>query len=1521
MSGFLHRAADGRTHTTCGVARVLRVIVTLRAGLMVCVGALAASVACMAGTPEALGATGHAFVSRLSEAPVGAGLVRPGAVAVERSSGEVFVGDRGSGYVDVYSASGEYETQFGEGFIDPAGIAVDESNGDVYVAEPVEGAVLVYEPEGAGGYRLLARWSGLGTPGKEFGVLSGVAVDDSSGPSAGNVYVVESSAVDVQGGAVDVFHPKPNPPEGEGEEGVYVRRLSGGKLEGPNGVAVSPVSGRVLVADSAVGAIYAYGPEGSYEEKLTGKSSPYGSFVKGAPVGDVAGVGAGESSGDFYVAEAERHVVSQYGPSGEWEGWITSTPSGSLGEPSGVALNASGEVSVADAGLGLVDRYATGSVVPSVETGKIAKSAVTRTSAVLPGSIDGEGEPCAYRFQYGETEALGSETSVQAAGTTLQSVSATVGGLQAGRAYFYRIVGEDAGGASYGLVRELQTPAAVEALMSGPVDSVQPEAVMLTGSLKREGLQTHYYFQYGTSEAYGQQIPEPPGLVAPAPLEKEEKEARTLEASVTGLTANTLYHYRLVAENQYGKTYGQDRTFTTSGPPRITYEPTGGVGQSEATIHAKVDPDQFATTYRFEYGETTAYGDEAPEGGAAIGSGLSPVAVSAALSGLKVGRAYHFRVVAENSAGTTIGADQTLSTVSSATVDGTYATGLGSGEATLHASIDPLGNDTRFYFQYGTQSCQVNPSACMDSPEPPGQDIGAGSEGVASEVKLTGLTAGTTYHYHVLASNSLGVSEGPERTFTTPEKEEGSSFALADKRAWELVTPVDKGAAPVEALTREGGLILASGDGDALTYLVGNALGETVEGNRSPSWQQVLATRGVSSWTSQDIATPSSRAKGARAGHVPEYQFFDTSLSSALVEPVTRGSEAEPPLVPGVKQATIYLRDDATGAFSALVSEANTPAGTQFGGVVRFVSATPDLTHVVIDSGVALTGKGSAAGLYEWSGGVLRFVSVLPNGAPASPVKLGFYNVVAHAISSDGSRILFTKNEESTDAGHLYLRDVVKGQTVKLDAAQGLPEPPKGSAQFQWSSSDGSRVLFTDKRRLTADSTAEPTEPSSADLYECVIVEERGRIKCDLKDLTVDPGAHAGVQYFIFGASEDGSSVYLVAHGVFASNQNGHGETARADQDNLYELHDEGDGWSRTFVATLSGEDSQEWEGAHEADSAYLTARVSPNGRYLAFMSSVPLTGYDNVDANPEAKGARDEEVFLYDSATASLRCVSCDPSGARPEGVLDAEESGEGVGLLVDRIGVWLGHRLAGSIPGWTAQSLSGALFQSRYLSDEGRLFFNSPEDLVPAAQNRKEDVYEYEPAGVGSCQSPTGGCVSLISGGASDRESAFIEATPDASNVFFLTDSKLLPQDTDTAYDIYDARECTVLSGCFSPPAAEEAPCAETEACRPAEPAQPIPGVTWATATIGASGNIVSQPPPRPAKQGVQARKASRPLTRAQKLTRALRGCRKRYAHSKHRRERCERSARKRYAAKHTSNKRAKPNARKPSSKGKGR
>ena len=159
----------------------------------------------------------------------------------------------------------------------------------------------------------------------------------------------------------------------------------------------------------------------------------------------------------------------------------------------------------------------------------------------------------------------------------------------------------------------------------------------------------------------------------------------------------------------------------------------------------------------------------------------------------------------------------------------------------------------------------------------------------------------------------------------------------------------------------------------------------------------------------------------------------------------------------------------------------------------------------------------------------------------------------------------------------------------------------------------------------------------------------------------------------------------------------------------------------------------------------------------------------------------------------ASLRCASCDPTGARPVGVFDTQEAGEGLGLLVDQRKVWIGRWIAGNVPGWTAQESRQRAVSVALPTQRRTAVLQQPRRSRAAATNHKEDVYEYEPNGAGSCQSATGGCVSLISSGSSSRESAFVEATPSGSDVFFLTAAQLLPQDTDTAFDIYDARVCT--------------------------------------------------------------------------------------------------------------------------------
>ena len=472
------------------------------------------------------------------------------------------------------------------------------------------------------------------------------------------------------------------------------------------------------------------------------------------------------------------------------------------------------------------------------------------------------------------------------------------------------------------------------------------------------------------------------------------------------------------------------------------------------------------------------------------------------------------------------------------------------------------------------------------------------------------------------------------------------------------------------------------------------------------------------------------------------------------------------------------------------------------------------------------------------------------------------------------------------------MRDMTRKETVQLDTAEPGAEGGLGTAEFQTASEDGSRVFFTDTQRLTIGSTASGRTP---DLYEFELAGGGGPLVGKLTDLTVDTdaGESADVLGTIPGASEDGSYAYFVANGVLGDGAE-HGATRGNCKEagspalktcNLYVAHYDGTSWTTTFIAALSGEDAPDWADG-QADLTDLTSRVSPSGRFLAFMSERSLTGYDNRDTN---SGEPDEEVFLYDANSDRLVCASCNPTGARPSGVFDSLEH-EPIGAG-DR--VWTGHWLAGNIPGWTPSRLGGALYQSRYLSNGGRLFFNSSDTLVPQDTNGLENVYEYEPPGVGDCEGSSetfsersGGCVGLISSGTSSEESAFLDASASGDDVFFLTTSPLVPQDVDSSYDVYDAHVCSASAPCAAsstgPP-----PCATADSCRVAPALQPGIFGPSGSATFSGAGNVAP----------LVAKLTLKSLTAAQKLANALKGCKKKPTKK---RVVCESRAKKRYKAK---------------------
>jgi hypothetical protein len=194
-------------------------------------------------------------------------------------------------------------------------------------------------------------------------------------------------------------------------------------------------------------------------------------------------------------------------------------------------------------------------------------------------------------------------------------------------------------------------------VVTEPASSVAPTTATLNGKVNPDGFAvSECKFEYGTTEAYG-------STSAPCtPAPGSGTSAVAVSAAISGLAQNTTYHFRIFTKNANGESKGADRTFTTTVPIVVT-EPATAVTQTSATVNATVNPNGIPVSEcRFEYGPSTVYGSSAPCA-QSLGSGTSPVPVSAALESLAEGTTYHFRIVATDANGTSFGSDRTFTTL------------------------------------------------------------------------------------------------------------------------------------------------------------------------------------------------------------------------------------------------------------------------------------------------------------------------------------------------------------------------------------------------------------------------------------------------------------------------------------------------------------------------------------------------------------------------------------------------------------------------------------------------------------------------------------------------------------------------------------------------------------------------------------------------------------------------------------------------------------------------------------------
>jgi hypothetical protein len=661
-------------------------------------------------------------------------------------------------------------------------------------------------------------------------------------------------------------------------------------------------------------------------------------------------------------------------------------------------------------------------------------------------------------------------------------------------------------------------------------------------------------------------------------------------------------------------------------------------------------------------------------------------------------------------------------------IEGIWVANVTATSASMRAEVDPGGPSTSYFFEYLTEAAYVEAgeefTEATRAPPSGTAFLGYGNEILYAFQHLSSLAPDTSYVYRLTAENSVGTAISRPRIFTTQSVTPGA--VLADNRAWEMVSPVDKNGGGIQAAGENagGGVLQAAAQGGAITYSSSSSFGEGPVG--APPASQYISRRTESGWTTQNITTFAlSGSYGNEPRGVP-YQLFAPDLGSGLLlngEPCRgegSGCPVDNPPLPGTEAPAgyqnYYVRNDEGAAFTALLTPLSAPylALSPSTFRVRFVAASPDLRHVVLSTCAKLTADATevagsegcepaATNLYLWSAGQPELE--LLNAAPGATIA-----AQRDSVSTDGSRVYFLEGQK------LYLRD---SGTIDL-VAEGE------ELEFETATADGSTALYLKEGHLYSYSAA---SHSSSDLTPL--------------------GGVVGV----LGASEDGSIVYY---------QDGNG----IERTN-------GSPTPTTIAPVPQAAQPSDFLPGTAAGMGKGTARVSGDGEQLLFLSkqSQALSGYDDTDASSPvacglAGGVCDSEVYFYEAAAEEMICVSCNPSGSRPLGP----------------------SVIPGAIANGTTAGSTEA-YEPRALSADGRrLFFESVDDLLPSDTNMRPDVYEWEAHSEEGCTSPRG-CLSLISSGRGEDGASFVDATASGEDAFFLTDQSLVRRDPGSP-DIYDAR-----------------------------------------------------------------------------------------------------------------------------------
>ncbi len=288
-------------------------------------------------------------------------------------------------------------------------------------------------------------------------------------------------------------------------------------------------------------------------------------------------------------------------------------------------------------------------------------------------------------------------------------------------------------------------------------------SAVLTGYVAPNGVDTTYWFDYGTTNAVS--------------VRGESKSAgagfATLATPVflSGLTPNTTYYYRLSAQNNLGASQGSVQTFTTaasaasgSAPTTIT-DSAADIARTTATLRGHVDSNGTQSTYWFEYGQTQSFGNVSAFGSA--GSGTDSVAVVVPIGGLVPQTKYFFRINAQNNFGVKVGSTESFTTLGPVTsglpsAETVAATNVATSTATLNGRANPNNSPSTYRFEY---SVQPQFSVILGTVGPTQALPLDTATNVSGNAAL--LLPNTKYYFRLVVRNPQGTTFGEPQSFTT----------------------------------------------------------------------------------------------------------------------------------------------------------------------------------------------------------------------------------------------------------------------------------------------------------------------------------------------------------------------------------------------------------------------------------------------------------------------------------------------------------------------------------------------------------------------------------------------------------------------------------------------------------------------------------------------------------------------------------------------------------------------------------